>query len=54
VRHFAHNEWPRSWAISGAWVWILGIWGTSAGWVAFVAVWLFSEPVREKSGKKTL
>jgi len=53
VRHFAHNEWPRSWAISGAWVWILGIWGTSAAWVAFVAVWLWSEPTKEK-GKKQL
>lgn len=52
VRHFAHNEWPRSWAISGAWVWILGIWGTSAAWVAFVAVWLWSEPTKESKGKK--
>ncbi|KAE9973203.1 hypothetical protein BLS_003724 [Venturia inaequalis] len=52
VRHFAHNEWPRSWAISGAWVWILGIWGTSAAWAAFVAVWLWSEPTKESKGKK--
>ncbi|KAF2265331.1 Dolichyl-diphosphooligosaccharide-protein glycosyltransferase 48kDa subunit [Lojkania enalia] len=52
VRHFAHNEWPRSWQISGAWVWIGGIWVTVAGWIAFVAVWLWSAPT-EKSVKKT-
>jgi len=52
VRHFAHDEWPRSWAISGAWTWIAGIWVTVAGWLAFVVVWLFSEPVRGKGGVK--
>ncbi|KAF3052037.1 oligosaccharyl transferase glycoprotein complex, beta subunit [Didymella keratinophila] len=52
VRHFAHDEWPRSWQISGAWVWIGGIWVTVAGWLAFVAVWLYSAPA-EKSVKKT-
>lgn len=55
VRHFAHDEWPRSWMISAGWVWIAGIWITVIGWVAFVAVWLWSEPAYEKSrGKKTL
>ncbi|KAH8696966.1 Dolichyl-diphosphooligosaccharide--protein glycosyltransferase subunit WBP1 [Phaeosphaeriaceae sp. PMI808] len=52
VRHFAHDEWPRSWQISGAWVWISGIWVTIAGWLAFVAVWLYSAPT-ERSVKKT-
>ncbi|KAF2113960.1 Dolichyl-diphosphooligosaccharide--protein glycosyltransferase subunit WBP1 [Lophiotrema nucula] len=52
VRHFAHDEWPRSWQISGAWVWIGGIWVTVAGWVAFVALWLWSKPA-EGSLKKT-
>lgn len=52
VRHFAHDEWPRSWRISGAWVWIAGIWVTVAGWVAFVAVWLWSEPVERRKGAK--
>jgi oligosaccharyltransferase complex subunit beta len=52
VRHFAHDEWPRSWSISAAWVWIAGIWMTVAGWVAFVAVWLWSEPVRQAVSKK--
>ncbi|KAH9861430.1 hypothetical protein J1614_011176 [Plenodomus biglobosus] len=50
VRHFAHDEWPRSWQISGAWVWIGGIWVTVAGWLAFVVVWLYSAPA--KSGVK--
>src|SRR5436305_2637019 len=44
VRHFAHNEWPRSWVISGAWPWISGITVTIVGWIAFVAIWLWSEP----------
>ncbi len=44
VRHFAHDEWPRSWEISAGWVWIAGIWITVTGWLAFVALWLWSEP----------
>ncbi|KAF2084863.1 Dolichyl-diphosphooligosaccharide-protein glycosyltransferase 48kDa subunit [Saccharata proteae CBS 121410] len=51
VRHFAHDEWPRSWKISGAYTWIAGIWVTVAGWLAFVALWLYSAPVQ--AGKKT-
>ena len=55
VRHFAHNEWKRSWAISNAWPWIMGIGVTTTGWIAFVALWLWSAPVPMKlttSGKK--
>jgi oligosaccharyltransferase complex subunit beta len=56
VRHFAHDEWPRSFVISGAWPWISGIWVTVAGWVAFVAVWLYSKPAAPrrdlKAGRK--
>lgn len=44
VRHFAHDEWPRSWAISGAWPWITGLWSVIGGFLAFVALWLYSEP----------
>ncbi|KIW00543.1 uncharacterized protein PV09_07898 [Verruconis gallopava] len=51
VRHIAHDEWPRSWKISGGWVWIAGIWITVAGWCAFVAVWLYSEPPRAGTKK---
>ena len=53
VRHFAHDEWPRSWEISGGWVWIAGVWTTVVAWIAFVGLWLWSEPItRERSGKK--
>lgn len=55
VRHFAHDEWARSWAISGAWPWITGIGVTVFGWIIFVALWLWSAPVPLKlttSGKK--
>ncbi|RAL68495.1 hypothetical protein DID88_007223 [Monilinia fructigena] len=56
VRHFAHDEYTRSWAISNAWPWIAGIGATVTGWVAFVALWLWSKPVPvklTKSGKKS-
>lgn len=54
VRHMAHDEWPRSYAISGAWPWLAGIGATVAGWLAFVAVWMFSKPVAGQRGiKKT-
>jgi oligosaccharyltransferase complex subunit beta len=52
VRHFAHDEWPRSWVISGAWPWIAGISVTVAGWVAFVALWLWSKPEPSKVAGK--
>jgi oligosaccharyltransferase complex subunit beta len=55
VRHFAHNEWPRSYVISGAWPWITGIAVTVVGWLAFVALWLWSAPAPLKltvGGKK--
>ena len=52
VRHFAHDEWPRSWMISGAWVWITGIWATVIGWIGFVAIWLWSAPRKEPGVKK--
>lgn len=45
VRHFAHDEFPRSWQISAAWPWVSGVGVTVLGWVGFVAVWLFSKPV---------
>ncbi|KAK5694408.1 oligosaccharyl transferase glycoprotein complex, beta subunit [Elasticomyces elasticus] len=46
VRHFAHDEWPRSFVITGAFPWIGGIWVTIAGWAAFVALWLYSKPAK--------
>jgi oligosaccharyltransferase complex subunit beta len=52
VRHFAHDEWPRSFVISGAWPWISGIWVTVGGWLAFCAVWLYSKPAQEKRNLK--
>ena len=53
VRHFAHDEWARSWQISGGWVWIAGISITIIGWIAFVGLWLWSAPTHEQdNGKK--
>jgi oligosaccharyltransferase complex subunit beta len=45
VRHMAHDEWPRSFVISGAWPWIAGIGATVTGWLAFCALWMYSAPV---------
>lgn len=45
VRHMAHDEWPRSYVISGAWPWITGIGATVTGWLAFCALWMYSKPV---------
>ena len=52
VRHFAHDEWPRSFVISGAWPWISGIWVTVGGWIAFVALWLYSKPAEPRMVSK--
>ena len=52
VRHFAHDEWPRSYVISGAYVWIAGIASTILGWVGFCVLWLYSKTNREVGGKK--
>jgi oligosaccharyltransferase complex subunit beta len=57
VRHMAHDEWPRSYVISGAWPWIMGIAATITGWLGFVIVWMFSKPVAlaiKKDSKKSL
>ena len=48
VRHIGHDEWPRSWAISGAWPWMSGIGVTVVGWLAFCVIWMFSAPVGSK------
>ncbi|KAJ2986228.1 hypothetical protein NUW58_g5128 [Xylaria curta] len=52
VRHFAHDEWPRSFVISGAWPWIAGIGVTVTGWLAFCAIWLYSAPPTTGESKK--
>jgi oligosaccharyltransferase complex subunit beta len=44
VRHFAHDEYVRSYAISGALPWVTGLWTIVGGWCAFVAVWLYAAP----------
>ncbi|KAK4151446.1 Dolichyl-diphosphooligosaccharide--protein glycosyltransferase subunit wbp1 [Chaetomidium leptoderma] len=55
VRHMAHDEWPRSFVISGAWPWITGVGVTVAGWLGFCALWMYSAPVGGKraGSKKT-
>lgn len=49
VRHFAHDEWPRSWAITGGWPWIAGLWSVVAAFLAFVALWLYCEPPEDEA-----
>lgn len=52
VRHMAHDEWPRSFVISGAWPWLSGIATTVAGFVVFCGLWMYSKPAIE-GGKTT-
>lgn len=52
IRHYAHDEYPRSWKISGGWVWIGGLWSVIAGFLAFVFVWLYAEPLAASSKDK--
>lgn len=52
VRHIAHDEWPRSYVISGAWPWISGIGATVVGFVGFCAIWMYSKPTDGKSKTK--
>jgi len=47
VRHFAHDEWPRSFVISAAWPYVSSITVTIIGWLMFVGLWLYSKPVVE-------
>ncbi|KAB5562920.1 oligosaccharyl transferase-like protein [Coniochaeta sp. 2T2.1] len=53
VRHMAHDEWPRSYVISGAWPWLAGIGATVTAWLFFVVVWMFSKPTDRIVLKKT-
>jgi len=52
VRHFAHDEWPRSWAITGAWPWVGGLWGVIAGFLMFVVLWLYCEPPKGEAERR--
>jgi oligosaccharyltransferase complex subunit beta len=44
VRHFAHDEWPRSFVIAGAWPWLTGLWSVIGGFVLLVVAWLYCDP----------
>ncbi|WYZ39343.1 hypothetical protein EsH8_III_001257 [Colletotrichum jinshuiense] len=52
VRHMAHDEWPRSYVISGAWPWLSGIAATVTGFVLFSAVWMYSAPTGAATATK--
>ncbi|KAI9163976.1 Dolichyl-diphosphooligosaccharide--protein glycosyltransferase subunit wbp1 [Paramyrothecium foliicola] len=52
VRHMAHDEWPRSFVISGAWPWISGIVATVSGFLGFCALWMYSKPTDRAVGVK--
>jgi oligosaccharyltransferase complex subunit beta len=44
VRHMAHDEWQRSFALTAAWPWVTGIGATVTGFLAFCALWMYSKP----------
>ncbi|ROT40947.1 dolichyl-di-phosphooligosaccharide-protein glycotransferase [Sodiomyces alkalinus F11] len=53
LRHMAHDEWPRSYAIVAGWPWLLGMFLTFGGFLLFCAVWMYSAPARPTTTKKT-
>ncbi|KAJ4263457.1 oligosaccharyl transferase glycoprotein complex, beta subunit [Fusarium torreyae] len=52
VRHLAHDEFPRSYVINGAWPGLAGIGATIVGFLAFSIVWMYSQPVKTPTGAK--
>lgn len=52
VRHMAHNEFPYSYEIPGAWPYLTSIGVTCAGWFVFVGLWLFNKPARQATKVK--
>jgi oligosaccharyltransferase complex subunit beta len=52
VRHMAHDEWPRSYVISGAFPWLAGIAATVFGFIGFCALWMYSKPTDKPASKK--
>lgn len=54
VRHMAHDEFPASYVIPGAWPYLTSIAVTCTGWFIFVALWLFNKPAKQAPvAKKT-
>ncbi|KAF4455601.1 oligosaccharyl transferase complex subunit OST4 [Fusarium austroafricanum] len=54
VRHMAHDEYPRSYVINGAWPGLTSISATVIGFLSFCIVWMYSQPVKSTAaGKKT-
>ncbi|KLP07223.1 related to oligosaccharyltransferase 48K subunit [Fusarium fujikuroi] len=52
VRHMAHDEYPRSYVINGAWPGLTGISATIVGFLSFCIVWMYSQPVKSVAGAK--
>ena len=52
VRHMAHDEYPRSYVINGAWPGLTGISATIVGFLSFCIVWMYSQPVKSAAGAK--
>ncbi|KAH7208139.1 Dolichyl-diphosphooligosaccharide--protein glycosyltransferase subunit WBP1 [Fusarium oxysporum] len=52
VRHMAHDEYPRSYVINGAWPGLTGISATIVGFLSFCIVWMYSQPVKSAVGAK--
>ncbi|KAI5303212.1 hypothetical protein KEM56_007794 [Ascosphaera pollenicola] len=52
VRHYAHDEFPRSFTIRGAFPYITGLGSVIVGFVLFVVLWLYSAPAEPLFAKK--
>jgi oligosaccharyltransferase complex subunit beta len=52
VRHIANDEWPRSWQITNAWVYLTSAVTVIAGWFTFVVLYLYSGKAQDESEEK--
>lgn len=48
IRHLANNEYPRSWEITNAWVYLSAIFGVIAAFVVFVIAFVTTKPSNNK------
>lgn len=52
VRHMAHDEYPASYDIPGAWPYLTSIGVTCVGWFIFVTLWLYNKPTKQATVQK--
>lgn len=52
IRHLANDEYPRSWEISNAWVYISSIYGVIFSWTLFVIFFILTSSAKKITSEK--